>query len=191
MADELTLSPQNVAKLQSLGLLSNSIDSDGFWTLRPLIFMYFPLTTIKDHKVPYALNIVQFLQYLGLQAVVAQQIFGELTAITEPTQIKLTHLAKEYVSHRWHSGPYTGAELSSVVGNMAMAHMGLNEYVIGLVNALWLRSRDDPSVMTRPMNDAANGPFESYTLLVYVLEIIDQLRTKIFILDKMVSDNIP
>lgn len=191
MAVEHTFSSQNVAKLQSLGLLSNSIDSNGFWTLQPLNFNYFPLTTIKDNKVPYALNIVQFLQYLGLTAPVAQHIFGELIAITEPTQFNLTQLAKNYVTHRWHSGPFTGARLNSVVGNLAMGHMGLNDHVIGLVNSLWLRSRTDPSVMIRVTNDPANGPFETYTLLVYVVETIDQLRTKIFILDKMVNDNIP
>lgn len=191
MADELTLYSQSIAKLQSHGLLSNSIDSDGFWTLQPLNFMYFPLATIKDNKVPYALNKVQFLQYLGFEAPVAQQIFGELTAITEPSQNKLTTLAKDYVGYRWWSSPYYGAGLNSLVGNLAMAHMGLNEHVIGLVNALWLRSRDDPSVMQRHMNNPAYGLFVNYTLLDYVVETIDQLRTKIFILDKQVSDNIP
>lgn len=191
MADELTLSPQNVAKLQSQGLLSNNVDSDGFWTLQPLNFMYFPLTTIENNKIPYALNIVQFLQYLGLQTPVANQIFGELTAITDPTQFKLIQLAKDYVTHRWHSGPYTGAGLNSVVGDLAMAHMGLRDHVSTLVNNMWIRSRDDPSVMIRLTNDPANGPFESYTLLEYVLETLDQLWTKMFDLDKMVTDNMP
>lgn len=191
MADELTLYPDVVAKLQSQGFLSDSIDADGFWTLQPLPFMIFPLVTIKDNKIPYALNIVQFLQYLGIEAPVAEKIFNELTAITEPTQIKLTTLAKEYVTHQWRSGPYVGAGLNSIVGDLAMAHMGLNEHVMRLVNALWLRSRDDPYVMIRHMNNPAYGPFELYTLLDYVLETIDQLRTKVFILDKQVNENMP
>lgn len=191
MADELTLYPDVVAKLQSQGFLSDSIDADGFWTLQPLSFMIFPLVTIKDNKIPYALNIVQFLQYLGIEAPVADKIFNELTAITEPTQIKLTTLAKEYVTHQWQSGPYVGAGLNSIVGDLAMAHMGLNEHVMRLVNALWLRSRDDPYVMIRHMNNPAYGPFELYTLLDYVLETIDQLRTKVFILDKQVNEHMP
>lgn len=191
MADELTLYPDVVAKLQSQGFLSDSIDADGFWTLQPLSFMIFPLVTIKDNKIPYALNIVQFLQYLGIEAPVADKIFNELTAITEPTQIKLTTLAKEYVTHQWRSGPYVGAGLNSIVGDLAMAHMGLNEHVMRLVNALWLRSRDDPYVMIRHMNNPAYGPFELYTLLDYVLETIDQLRTKVFVLDKQVNEHMP
>lgn len=190
MAYELTLYPHNVGKLQSLGLLSNNVDSNGFWTLQPLPFIIFPLVTIKDNKIPYALNTVQFLQYLGLEAQVAEHIFGELTTITNPTQIKLTSLAKEYVTFKWSSGPYNGAGLNSVVGNLAMAHMGLNEHVMGLVNALWLRSRDDPSVMIRHMNNPMYGPFENFTLLDYVLETIDQLRTKLFILEKQVNENV-
>lgn len=191
MADELTLYPDVVAKLQSQGFLSDSIDADGFWTLQPLSFMIFPLVTIKDNKIPYALNIVQFLQYLGIEAPVADKIFNELTAITEPTQIKLTTLAKEYVTHQWRSGPYVGAGLNSIVGDLAMAHMGLNEHVMRLVNALWLRSRDDPYVMIRHMNNPAYGPFELYTLLDYVLETLDQLRTKVFVLDKQVNEHMP
>lgn len=189
MAYELTLYPHSVQKLQSLGFLSNSVDSNGFWTLQPLPFMMFPLATIKDNKIPYALNTVEFLQYLGIDAQVAQHIFAELCTITNPTQLKLITLVKEYVTHRWTSGPYIGAGLHSVVGDLAMSHMGLNQHVTGLVNALWLRSRDDPSVMIRHMNDPANGPFENLTLLDYVLETVDQLFTKLFVLERQVNEN--
>lgn len=191
MGDELTLYPYNVSRLQSLGFLSNSVDSEGFWTLQPLPFMIFPHVTIKDNKIPYALNTVEFLLYLGLEAPIAQRIFTELSAITQPTQLKLTTLAKQYVSHKWSTSPYFGAGLNSIVGDLAMSHMGLNTHVIGLVNALWLRSQTDPWEMIRHMNDPAYGIFENYTLLDYVLETIDQLRTKIFVLEKHVNENVP
>lgn len=190
MAYEPTLYPQNVQKLQSLGLLSNSLDSNGFWTLQPLPFMIFPLVTIKDNKIPFALNTVEFLQYLGVDPQIAQQIFAELCMITNPTKLKLIELVKKYVAHQWTSGPYIGAGLNSVVGDLAMSHMGLNQHVTGLVNALWLRSRNDPSVMIRHINDPANGPFENFTLLDFVLETVDQLFTKLFILEKQVNENI-
>lgn len=190
MADELTLSPYNVAKLQGLGFLSSSVDSDGFWTLQPLPFVIFPNIPIKDNKIPYALNTVEFLQYLGLEAPTAQRIFDELSAITEPTQLKLTTLAKQYVSHKWMTSPYHGAGLNSIVGNLAMSHMGLNAHFIGLVNALWIRSQTDPWEMIRHMNDPAYGLFENYTLLDYVIETIDQLRTKMSVLEKEVNENV-